>query len=231
MIKIFFLTIIDLIILVNSGCTGTKNKQMEDEKVNNTMGAVLKNGEIISADGKASFVIPGGWIKWHNENETYPNLHLSMNELATVKNAEGEWDKEFATYVNYLLPFENCFAHAGAEGWGSKGLSYADLQVRAYVFRNTFFDISSNSFTKKLNELPVLIKTITPAYVFEKNGDWKQLLISYRCIFIDYSAIAFIDIRVKNFDKNALVFAFMYTDHTNHTIEMDNILNSSKLKD
>ena len=231
MIKIFFLTIIDLIILVNSGCTGTKNKQMEDEKVNNTMGAVLKNGEIISADGKASFVIPEGWIKWHNENETYPNLHLSMNELATVKNAEGEWDKEFATYVNYLLPFENCFAHAGAEGWGSKGLSFADLQVRAYVFKNTFFDISSNSFTKKLNELPALIKTITPSYAFEKIGDWKRLLISYRCTFIDYSAVAFIDFRVKNFDKNALVFAFMYTDHTSHTIEMDNILNSSKLKD
>ncbi|HRO45274.1 hypothetical protein [Agriterribacter sp.] len=204
---------------------------MEDEKLNNKMGAVLKNREIISEDGKASFVIPEKWIKWHNENETYPNLHLSIQELSTVKNAEGEWDKEFATYVNYLLPFENCFAHVGAEGWGSKGLSFADLQVRAYVFRSTSFDISSNSFMKKLNELPALIKTITPSYAFEKTGDWNRLLISYRCTFIDYSAVAFIDFRVKSFDKNALVFVFMFTDHTNHTIEIDNILNSSTLKD
>ncbi|HRN55860.1 MAG TPA: hypothetical protein PLL71_05380 [Agriterribacter sp.] len=204
---------------------------MEGEPLNNKMGAVIKNREIISADGKASFVIPEAWVRWYNENETYPNLHLSIQELSAVKDAEGEWDKEFAIYVNYLLPFENCFAHAGAEGWGSKGLSFADLQVRAYLFGNPFFDISSHSFKQKLNELPALIKTITPSYVFEKTRDWKRLLISYRCTFIDYSAVAFIDFRVKNFDKNTLVFVFMFTDHTNHTIEIDNILNSSTLKD
>ena len=228
--KIFLLIIINFIVLVNSGCTGLNNKQMEDEKLNSKMGAVLKNSKIISEDGKLSFDIPENWIRWHNENETYPNLHLSLQQLSAVNNAEGEWDKEFATYVNYLLPFENCFAHVGAEGWGSQGLSYADLQVRAYVFRNASFDSSSNSFTKKLNELPALIKTITPAYVFAETGDWKRLLISYRCTFIDYSAVAFIDFRVKNFDKNTLVFVFMYTDHTSHTTEIDNILNSSAFK-
>jgi hypothetical protein len=47
-----------------------------------------------------------------------------------VRVGHGEWDSEYASVVNASLPFEDCAAHVGGEGWGWQGLSFGDLQVR-----------------------------------------------------------------------------------------------------
>ena len=45
----------------------------------------------------------------------------------------GEWDSEYGSVVNANLPFEHCAAHVDDDGWGWQGVSFGDLQVRAYV--------------------------------------------------------------------------------------------------
>ena len=77
----------------------------------------------------ATFKIPESWLKWHAGFKN--NLHLTRAELDKVKTAEGNWDKEYAHIANELLPFSQCVAHVGGEGWGRDAVSYADLQLRA----------------------------------------------------------------------------------------------------
>lgn len=203
-----------------------KNNAMSTGKIQVSTGSSLKGNSIVAADEGISFDIPAAWPKWYKENETYPNLHLSPAQLNLVKDAEGEWDKEFAIYTNYLLPFEKCIAHAGSEGWGSNSISFADLQLRAYIFDSSSFEIT----TRQLDSLALLIKGVTPAYTIQEDRSWKRLLINYMRSYSDYRATATIDIRIKLFGDKTIVFVFMYTDHTNHTNEIKLILNSVTVK-
>ena len=58
---------------------------------------LIRRENIIQApDNSITFKIPDTWVKWYEENEDRPNLHLTPNELNMVKEAEGEWDNEFA---------------------------------------------------------------------------------------------------------------------------------------
>jgi hypothetical protein len=41
-----------------------------------------------------------------------------------VRFGHGEWDSEYASFVNASLPFEDCAAHVGGEGWGWQGVFF-----------------------------------------------------------------------------------------------------------
>jgi len=78
-----------------------------------------------------TFQVPQSWLEW--DSEFHNNFHLTHRQLRSVRVGHGEWDSEYASVVNASLPFEDCAAHVGGEGWGWQGVSFGDLQVRTYV--------------------------------------------------------------------------------------------------
>jgi hypothetical protein len=66
-----------------------------------------------------SFQIPNDWLDWNAQ--FHNNFHLTHGELKKVRFGAGEWDYEYGAVVNSALPFEDCAAHVGGEGWGREG--------------------------------------------------------------------------------------------------------------
>ena len=203
----------------------TPQKNMSDDQGKGS----VRNGNVIKAmDDGVSFKVPDAWLKWYQENEAHPNLHLTPKELDAVRDATGEWDKEFAMITNTILPFNECVAHAGAEGWGSKGLGFADLQIRVYVMEIMPEEIEKIAYSKGYS----IVSTITesPANIkVEQAGLWKRIVFEYSRTYHDYSAKAKVDMRVRRINNKSVVFVFMYTDHADHTNEINGILDSVKM--
>lgn len=186
---------------------------------------IRRENIIQTPDNSITFKIPDTWVKWYEENEDRPNLHLTPNELNTVKEAEGEWDKEFARVINAILPFEECLAHIGSEGWGERALSFADLQVRLYIVQMTFSEIENNARSKGL----AMVSSITGqagGYNVEQSDVWKKIKIEYRLVYQDYSAISIVDMRIRQLSDKSVVFVFMYTDYTDHSGTINDMLDS-----
>jgi hypothetical protein len=188
-------------------------------------GAIRQGTTIKAAEHKLRFEIPAAWVRWYEENEAHPNLHLTSAELDAVKETEGDWDREFALVVNAILPFDQCIAHVGDDGWGPRGISYADLQVRAYVLTATPEEIEERA---RLRGSEVIINlTETPAVSQQDQvGAWRRTLLKYFRWYIDYGATAIVDLRIRRYDNRSVVFAFMYTDHSEHDAEIEAILDS-----
>ena len=223
-----------LIMLYAMGCGETNKKNGMDDSVSKKQntpaqnGGSIRQGNVIrSAEDAFSFRIPDAWIKWHDENEGHPNLHLTPGQLVLVKDAEGEWDKEFSVIVNAILPFERCIAHVGSEGWGSSGLSFSDLQVRAYSLMETPAEIESDACSKGLTAASK-IQGMVANCTADQAGMWRRIVTTYSRTYQDYSAKATVDIRIRRFNSKTVGFAFMYTDHTVHTTTINGILGSVK---
>ncbi len=79
-----------------------------------------------------SFEIPASWTSWYAQFRN--NLHGTREELAAAKAGGGEWDREYAEVMNAILDHGHCGFQGGGDGWGDQGASYADLQLRVYVW-------------------------------------------------------------------------------------------------
>jgi hypothetical protein len=53
--------------------------------------------------------------------------------LDSLRNAQGEWDREYSAVTDSVLPFANLVAQVGPEPFGA-GQCFGDLQMRVYVF-------------------------------------------------------------------------------------------------
>ena len=161
--------------------------------------------------------VPEAWVDW--DAQFHNNFHLTHRELRSVRLASGEWDSEYATVVNAALPFEDCAAHIGGEGWGRDGVSFGDLQMRAYVTTLATADIIGRIRTRSMKaaetiaerqdglaaESHAAIETLT-------DTDWQHARIQYPLWYGDYGGTARIDFFVKNFDDYRLVMVFMGPD-------------------
>jgi hypothetical protein len=186
----------------------------------------IRQGTTIMALGHGlRFDVPTSWVRWYEENETYPNLHLSAPELDLVKETKGEWDQEFALVVNAILPFDQCVAHVGSEGWGPRGMSYADLQVRAYILMTRLEEIEYRARSQGAAVVATFAKTDVVLQQ-DQAGPWRRTLLKYLLMYHDYGATAIVDLRLQEFGTYTVAFAFMYTDHTNHTMEIEMMLDS-----
>src|SRR4051794_10868901 len=86
--------------------------------------AATRSGRTITLHPlNAKFVLPRAWISWYQS--FHNNLHLTPKELESVRDGQGEWDTEYARVVNSVLPFRECVAHLGGEGWGKESSSFA----------------------------------------------------------------------------------------------------------
>jgi hypothetical protein len=172
-----------------------------------------------------TFQIPQEWLDW--DAEFHNNLHLTHAQLRSVRLGHGEWDFEYGEVVNSALPFENCAVHVGGEGWGWSGVSFGDLQVRAYISelrtRQILSAISAQGF-----------KTAQRIAEREHNGEnsvslstsakdnWQHVEISYPLWYGDYGGTARINFYVEDIGRFRLVMVFMGDDPN----EKDSILNS-----
>src|SRR5262245_7223761 len=54
-------------------------------------------------------------------------------QRSQLESARGEWDAEYSSVADSVLPLDALVIHAGAEGWGADSHCYNDLQMRVYV--------------------------------------------------------------------------------------------------
>ena len=159
------------------------------------------------------FQIPQDWVTW--DSQFHNNLHLTSKELMKVQTGKGEWDSEYSVVVNAALPFEDCAAHVGGEGWGVEGSSFVDLQVRAYVtdlpMREILERVQKSAFAEAQrianaeggsagNEAHVSISS---------DGNWRRAAIDYPLWYHDYGGTAKIDFYLRDESKYRLVLVFM----------------------
>lgn len=201
-----------------------------------------------------SFRIPQRWLDW--SRGFHNNLHLTEEELAAVKTGdEADWDPEYATVVNAVLPFERCAIHAGAEGWGRQGVAYSDLQMRVYILDEVPEKVEAKVISKGVQAVRTLFTPRRAAWrarggpvtdlppklpknpdqppknmkipVTRSNQDgWRQIALSYDLDYGDYGAKAAVDFRVRRMRGRTVVVAFMYTDFNDQTPAIKGILAS-----
>jgi len=201
-----------------------------------------------------SFRIPQRWLDW--DKGFHNNLHLTEEELAAVKTGDdADWDPEYAIVVNAVLPFERCAIHAGAEGWGRRGVSYGDLQMRVYVLDQ----VPEKTEAKVISVGVQAVRTLfTPRRVawrarggpvtdrppkLPKNPDqpprdmkmpvtrssqdqWRQVAVSYDLDYGDYGAKASVDFRIRRMRGRTVAVVFMYTDFDDQAPAIKAILGS-----
>ena len=152
-----------------------------------------------------TFRIPQGWIEWNGQ--FHNNIHLSHRELRSVRLGYGEWDTEYGDVVNSALPFEDCAAHVGGDGWGREGSSFADLQVRAYVTNLTTAEVANRIKNKSFKSAKEI--SSNPEISAAKDRGWERERIRYLLLYGDYGGTANIDFYFKDVGKYRLVLVFM----------------------
>jgi hypothetical protein len=130
-----------------------------------------------------------------------------------VRFGAGEWDYEYGKVVNTVLPFEHCAAHVGGDGWGREGVSFGDLQMRAY-----FTDLGSEEILKRISG-PALAAAkklsrdfYAPGHVqtsVGEEGPWRRAIIRYSLFYGDYGGTANVEFYARPVSHYELVLVFM----------------------
>jgi hypothetical protein len=157
-----------------------------------------------------TFEIPQDWLDWYEKENLSNNLHLSLEELEAVKEGAGEWDTEFASVVNSLLPFDHCAAHIGGEGWGNEGVSYGDLQARVYIVDETLDQVKDRIESEGVAQ----VRKLTGQDNRVDRDDrtiWHKRILAFHRWYYDYGSTAYVDFRLRQFDEQTVVLVFMYT--------------------
>jgi hypothetical protein len=187
-----------------------------------------------------SLTIPTAWTTWYDSNHN--NLHLTPPDLAKVRTAEGNWDRDYAQVVNAVLPFENCVTHVGAEGWGHDSYSMADLQARVY-----FVDWPSNKVKQRIavngvSTARAISKRETGAsnrkdvFVVNNNwGKWQRSVIRFGVRYHDpvdeVQGTAFVEFYTQPLRRYTMVLAFMYANPESSVEDIRSIVSSVRLID
>jgi len=125
---------------------------------------------------KASLTIPEEWVQWHEQFGN--NIHLTREQLDRVARGDGEFDTEYASVCNTVLPFDRCGLHAGGEGWGPEAVGWQDLQMRIYDLQDTPEEVELRITGEGLTDAkrhsrkaPVLVQDLT--------AQWRQTRLSF----------------------------------------------------
>lgn len=211
-------------ILSTGGATqpSASGREPEQDAVKEERSATIKDRVVRIKPTGATFEIPESWLKWHAGFKN--NLHLTRAELEKIKTAEGDWDKEFSEIVNQLLPFSECAAHVGGEGWGSEGVSFADLQMRVYVTQTSAEKVQAKMVESGKTWASKFSKEVTVARA--EGGKWRRATLSYAMWYGDYGATATIDVYAQEFGMQTAVLVFMHTNYRGASAPLHEILRS-----
>lgn len=169
--------------------------------------ATIQDTTIALQPSGATFTIPQMWVEWFQRHGN--NLHLTRAELEQVQVGVGEWDTQFGHIVNATLPFAQCSAHLGGEGWGADSVSYTDVQMRAYV--GTW---SLDQIRAQVEDAGVAAaSTFSPEVStdFTQQDAWQIHSLSFPLWFGDYGATAKLDFYARVVDQQTVVLVFMYS--------------------
>lgn len=164
-----------------------------------------------------SFRVPQQWLEWNDQ--FHNNFHLGA-DLKDVRNGGGEWDTEYAQVVNAALPFEYCAIHAGGDGWGKQGSSFADVQMRVYdtpfTNENVLNGIRGGAFNaaKRISSKSEIVEARDP--------EWQSAEVNYFLWYGDYGGTARVRFYLHPVGSHTIVFVFMGGDEK----EVRDILNS-----
>jgi hypothetical protein len=171
----------------------------------------------------ATFRVPRDWVKWHRQFGN--NFHLTHKQLDAVARGAGDWDTEYASVCNAVLPFDRCAAHVGDEGWGQQGVSCGDLQVRLYDLAD-----SPQVVDRRIHQQGVAdIQRFSghrPQVKREGKSRWRRTVLSYGRWYGDYGGTAHVDFRVRRLRVRTFVFVFMYADYQSNKAAITSILKS-----
>jgi hypothetical protein len=198
------------LLVVLSLLIGTATSQTLSTKPLPPQGSfATRSGRIITLHpSEVAFDVPADWISWYGE--FHNNIHLSGEELASVREGHGaEWATEYAKVVNSVLPFRDCVAHVGGDGWGLEGGSYAAVHLRVYVTDMTQDDIKKRVSMQGLNAARKVNPQASLAPAKEQSG-WQGLSLTYNLFYQDYGGTAQIDFYVRSHRAQRIVFVFMY---------------------
>jgi hypothetical protein len=160
------------------------------------------------------FQVPQDWLEW--DAQVHNNFHLNHRELRSVRIGHGEWDSEYGSVVNASLPFDDCAAHVGGEGWGWQSVSFGDLQVRAYVTSLSADDVLLRVKTQGFRAAQDIAWgqdgfAAGGKAIFSDSTEkgWQHATISYPLWYGDYGGTAPIDFYIRNAGRYRLVLVFM----------------------
>lgn len=221
----FFATLI-LAVLLLSSCHRAANPAAGSSRYSR-----LEGQKIILYPSGVSFRIPQQWLQWHER--FHDNLHLTRDELEKVRDGDGEWDTEYGKVVNAALPFADCAAHVGGEGWGREGSSFGDVQLRAYISdlgeRELLSRIHGQAFDaarRVARPFPAsrALAELAPGTDMTdgRERQWRKSIIRYPLWYGDYGGLARIRFYVATTEKETLVLVFMGGEDE----EVDGILQS-----
>ena len=160
---------------------------------------------ILLHPSNVTFHVPQQWIK--SNDEFHNNFHLSRAELESVRDGSGEWDTEYAEVVNAALPFQYCAVHAGGEGWGKQGVSFADVQMRAYDTPFSKQDVMTRIRGSAFDAVRRISSKSNLAEASQ--GQWQSAVIDYFLWYGDYGGTARIRFYVQSTRDRTLVLVFM----------------------
>lgn len=179
--------------------------------------ATLDKSTIYLHPSEVSFQVPQEWLGWNAE--FHNNFRLTHHELQKVQFGAGEWDYEYGEVVNSALPFQYCAVHVGGEGWGREGVSFGDLQMRAYVA-----DLSSEEIFRRISGPAVATAKRLASDAFYgpgkvqtevgEAGAWRKAVIRYSLFYGDYGGVANVEFYVRSVSKYQLVLVFMGSKET-----------------
>lgn len=181
--------------------------------------------ELAKLDGNVITLVDSGITfqiaeRWATIGKTSgKNLRLTRTRLDAGKDGGKEWDTFYAKLINGLLPYEDCQAQVGAEGWGNESVLANDVHARIYVVKSTPEEIrakisnegktSAEAFSPPGAQLPGRPPVIV---VPEETNGWQRTKLSVRLRFNDYGGTAVVDVCARKFREGSLLAVFMYAD-------------------
>jgi hypothetical protein len=144
-------------------------------------------------------------------------LATSRVMLDSVKNARGEWDREYSAVTDSILPFDALVAQLGPEPFGA-GQCFGDLQMRVYVLPATI-RVTAQSMARGLT---VARSFFQSAEVESRDSTrWHINRLHWDAWFYDYGAEANVEIFTTSVRGRTIALVFMRPTVWNDRAERD----------
>lgn len=148
-------------------------------------------------------------------------LAVSRPMLDSLRHATGEWDREYSSVVDSLLPFDALVAQVGPEPF-SGGTCFHDLQLRVYVLP------TSGVWSADARRAPLALGLRTAQGFFPSaalasrdSAQWHLDGIRWSAWYSDYGAEANVQLYSTVVRDQTLVLVFMRISQTGGPAERD----------
>jgi hypothetical protein len=132
-------------------------------------------------------------------------LATSRTMLDSLRNARGEWDREYSAVADSILPFARLVAHVGPEPFGS-GQCFGDLQMRVYVFPDVW-KLSEQAKATGLRTARSFFPSAT--LVGRESAQWHIDRLRWDAWYYDYGAEANLEIFTTIVRGRTVALVFM----------------------